>query len=589
MRVYHSVNRTLVIAAVSFSIGLVFLGMAMLLDSSRIEGFFLGSATGELAWGPNLFRTLLGLHGVVLMLNGTLILRLRRAPAPSPQPVAPDDAALETRMKPPTARAWIIVALLCTIALGLRLWRLNTGLWLDEILTLVDYVRQPMGKILTTFSDQNQHMLYSMLAHVSVNVFGESAWSLRVPAVLFGLSGIVALFLLGRRVTNTTESLLACGLLTVSYHHIWFSQNARGYTGLLLFAILATWAWLTALPQRNTCAWIAYVVAVTLGMWTHTTMAFVVLGHTLSYLWLLIRARTAQQPSAKRLGSQWVPLVALFLSTTLTFQLYALALPDFLRSALHEVSKESEWTNVRWLIMETVRGLQLGFQGSAVLIAGLVLLALGWHSLYRRNSVAAIVMILPGPLLCLTMILLGHNLWPRFLFFSMGFALLFAVRGTMKLAKILLSVLSRTMPTAPRVALVGAAMWAVVITASLVKLPKCYALPKQDFVGAREYVNTQRNPADAVVAVGLAALAYERYYAPKWLVANTRIELETLRRKHTDVWLIYTMPTHVKKYHPELWQSIQRHFKEVQVFPGTMYGGEVRVCRQRVASRGSAT
>jgi len=575
------------IGAVSFLCGLALCGIALLLPSSRIESFLLGTATGALAWGPELFRALLGFHGLVLILIGTLAWRARGLMTSSSREAAPDEAGAEVRTAAPAATAWWMVVVLCVIALGLRLWRLDTGLWLDEILTLVDYVRQPVGTILTTFPDQNQHMLYSLLAHASVNILGESEWTLRVPAVFFGVAGILALFVFGRRIAGTTESLLACALLTVSYHHIWFSQNARGYTGLLLFTIIATWAWLVALPQRNLRAWIGYIVAVTFGMWTHTTMAFVVLSHALSYLWLMARTNKDVRPSSDRLGSSWLPLAALFLSTTLTLQVYALALPDFLHSALHEVSKKSQWTDVRWLIKETVQGLQLGFKGSAVLFAGFALLATGWWNIYRRSSAAAIVMVLPGPLLCLAMMLLGHNLWPRFLFFSAGFALLFAVRGTMQLARILVGVVSRTTLIDRRVAIVGTAMWAVFIVASLVTVPRCYALPKQDFVGAREFVNAQRHSADAVVAIGLASLAYERYYAPQWLGAKSRVELESLRQNHSDVWLIYTMPTHVEKYHPDLWQSIQQHFKEVRVFPGTLQGGEVRVCRQRTTSRRS--
>ena len=586
------------LTTVSIGCGGLLLGTALLLSDDLIEGLFLGTTTGALEWGPGLFRILLGFHGLVLILGAILVWRNRRvdqnktplhAPSRSDDPGDSRTAASRATSLTTSLTTWWVLGLLCAVALGLRLWRLETGLWLDEILTLVDFVRLPAGSILTMFPDQNQHMLYSLLGHASVSIFGESAWALRLPAALFGTASIAALFLLGRRLAGTTESLLACGLLTVSYHHIWFSQNARGYTGLLLFATVATWAWVSALPQRTARGWIAYVAAVTLGMWTHTTMAFVVLTHALSYIWLFCERHRQNTASHERLGSVWLPLAALLLSTTLTLQLYALSLPDFFRSALHEESMKSQWTNVTWLIKETLSGLKLGFGPSAVVIAGLLLLASGCWSIYRRNRLAAVVMILPGPLLCVTMMMLKHNLWPRFMFFSIGFGLLFAVRGTMLLAQVLVGFVSRTTLTDRRVAIVGTGVWAVVTVASLLTVPRCYALPKQDFAGAREFVNTQIKSADAVVAIGLAALAYERYYAPHWPRVGSRPELEALRHNHADVWLIYTMPTHVETYLPDLWQSIQQNFEEVAVFPGTLRGGEVRVCRQRTASRQSVT
>ena len=70
--------------------------------------------------------------------------------------------------------------------------------------------------------------------------------------VLFGLASILALYLFGRQVTSASESLLAAALLTFSYHHVWFSQNARGYTGLLFWTLLSSWLLLRAL--RNGAA-----------------------------------------------------------------------------------------------------------------------------------------------------------------------------------------------------------------------------------------------------------------------------------------------------------------------------------------------
>jgi uncharacterized membrane protein len=47
------------------------------------------------------------------------------------------------------------------------------------------------------------------------------------------VASIGALYLLGRAVAGPTEALFAAALMTVAYHHVWFSQNARGYSGLL--------------------------------------------------------------------------------------------------------------------------------------------------------------------------------------------------------------------------------------------------------------------------------------------------------------------------------------------------------------------
>src|SRR5687767_7522672 len=85
---------------------------------------------------------------------------------------------------------WAPVVLLTLIALAIRLPGLDTGLWWDELRTLVDSVRSPLYSIITVYPGDNQHSLFSILAHVSVRLFGESAWTVRLPAVLAGVLSV---------------------------------------------------------------------------------------------------------------------------------------------------------------------------------------------------------------------------------------------------------------------------------------------------------------------------------------------------------------------------------------------------------------
>ena len=95
-------------------------------------------------------------------------------------------------------------------ALLLRFYKLGVGPWVDEILTWVNYMHLPFSKIVITYNDQNNHIFYTLLAKVSFMIFGESTWSLRLPAVFFGAGSIWALFLFGREVTNDLEALISC-------------------------------------------------------------------------------------------------------------------------------------------------------------------------------------------------------------------------------------------------------------------------------------------------------------------------------------------------------------------------------------------
>lgn len=570
-------------------LGLTLAAVAGLFSSSDYEIALLGQATGQLEWGPRLFRVLAGVHGVVLMVVGAVALKGTDG----------DGQGLSSSVgREPTVGVgwWLAIGLLCVAATALRLIHLESGLWHDEIGTLLNFSRSPVGTILTSFPNQNQHMLYSLLSHGSIALFGESAWSFRLPAALFGVASVPALFLLARRVVDNREALLAGGLLAVSYHHIWFSQNARGYTGVLFFALVATWLFLKALPVRNTWLWCGYVVSVGLGMWVHMTMVFVVAAHGVVYLLLLGYSLWVDPRPGKgylKLGGRWQPMAAFILGGTMTVHLHALALPHFLRSGLHEVSLESEWINPVWVVVETVKGLQAGFSGSmlavgaAVVFCGAALVLVGWLSFVRSHWPFALIAALPGVLIFGIMYAMKHNLWPRFVFFCAGFAVLIVVRGAFESPRLLLAVFPRGSWRDRLAGGVGTAVILLMCVASLASLPKYYKLPKQDYEGAMRYIESHRGPGEVVAVVGLARVAYGEYYAvdkPGWVVVADEAEFAALRQKHPGgVWVVYSLEEHLENWFPKIWEIIQRDFDEVdQEFRGSLNGGDVHVYRERV-------
>lgn len=556
-------------------LGLAMVGFAIAVPPTKYGQLLLGTASKDLSWGPLLFCCLLGFHGLALILVG---LKWNVLSSRNNNVAAPSEKVSRISLS-----EWVLLLLLTAIVIVLRVWNLNSDLWVDEVFTLLDLVRLPFGEILTSFSSQNQHMLYSVLAHASTSLFGESPASIRLPSVLFGIGSIWALFFLSRRLFNTKEALLVSALMTVSYHHIWFSQNARGYMGLLFFTLTATWFWSEALETNRWRWWIGYVAAVVLGMWVHMTMAFVVAAHGLIYLVFLVVPEVGKDNniglSLERSAGRR-PIISWLFCLTVTLQLYALSLPEFLRVGLHEESKNSEWTNPLWVITESIRSLSIGFSSSAVVIFGGVFLAFGWLTMLKKNKRLAILAVLPAFLAGTTMLLLGHNIWPRFFFFSMGFGLLIVVAG----AKELGIAINKKVQSLTSFRSVGTSVYAgilfVLFAASLMTLPRNYKLPKQDFTGARDFVEAHRSQNDKIVAVGIADVMYPKYFAPNWSSAKTGEELRMIDQENRKVWLVYTLPIEISAFRPDIWEVIKTEYEVVRVFPGTLNGGEIFVCQK---------
>lgn len=507
----------------------------------------------QLMLGTILFRATLGLTGVAVMLAPRLpfwkTARVAKQDGPEPQ----------SRV----AIACILGLLVCAFAL--RIYKLELGLWYDEVLTYVGYARMPFGEILTTYNNENQHFVFTILAHACFLIFGEGAWALRLPAMLFGVASVWSLYLFARQVGSTRQALYAAALFTFSYHHIWFSQNARGYSGLLFWVLLSSYFLMRALREDKPGLWLAYAAAASLGIYTHITMIFAIAGQVMVYLHVLWTRRREDWPN------RWAGLVLGFAATGLiTLFLHALVLPQIRTGMQHTVSVVQAWKNPLWTALEIFRGLRVGFAGVTLAVAALVVFLAGVASFFRRQT--AVVLLLFGPVLIGGgyVVAAGHHLWPRFFYFGFGFGVLVAIRGAMVIEQAVLGRLRGW--SVPETGVLCAAM----VLVSAVSVPAAYA-PKQDYEGAMAFVEAQRRPGDSVLMAGLIAYPYQNLYKPSWQKVTSLEELNTVRAASNRTIVVYTLEPVLLSMEPEIAASVKRDFRLLHKFPGTLENGTVYV------------
>ena len=476
----------------------------------------------------------------------------------------------------PISWAWVLG--LGAVAALLRVVALNQQLWFDEIMTLLDSARDPIWRIVTHYGGQNQHMLYSVLAHCSICVFGEQPWALRLPAVLFGVAGIPALYFFGCLVATRREALFASALMAINYQHIWFSQNARGYTGMVFWTLLASILFIRCANNGRKSDCVIYGISAALGVYTHLMMAFVVAGHAILYAWLIWshKKSTGQMPQ-----NSFLPLYGLVLAGTLSFALYAPVIPGiFARTiGVAGTSVRSEWASPLWALREMVHGLRNGAGGGllAIVVGGALLLS-GLASFWRSNRFVVGLMVLPGLVTAAAVLATSHNFWPRFFFFEIGFALLLLVRGAVVCSDFAANLLSGTDKLAFRL---STAVLVLMLLASVIPLRAEYLYPKQDYLSAMRFVEGQQRSEEQVVTVGVVTTAFQRYYGRAWPLLETRAQMDAHLTQDRGTWLIYAMPIYIRASQPDVWDAIQSRFTLVRVFPGTLSGGEIFVCKSK--------
>jgi mannosyltransferase len=453
------------------------------------------------------------------------------------------------------ALLWILLV----VSFVLRLYKLGEGLWLDEIGMYLKYLTRPFGELLTTYDSENQHFLYTILARLSIQLFGDNGWALRFPALLFGCGSIWALFIFGCEITTRREAFLSSALLSLSYYHVWFSQNARGYTGLLFWTLYSSFIFLRALSTGASKRWILYAVTVALGVFTQFVMIFVATTHFIIYLYLLWNRKT------DRSGL----FMGFVLSGLLMFQLYALVLPQFF-GKIGMQGTVAVWNSPLWTMSELARGMSVNFAGGIAAVAALIVFGAGFWSYVRTKPILIWLLMLPPVLGSIIVLAMKHPLWPRFFFFAFGFAALVVIRGGTVIGR----KIGQFVVPPLKAESFAVSLCCGFILISVVSIPPAYR-PKQDFVGALTYVQQNRNAGDAVVTVGTISTPYAKFFKTDFIPVKSQQNLQEIASGAKRTWVLYMIPEDVRALYPEIMASIEKNFKLVKVFPSPLADGAI--------------
>lgn len=480
----------------------------------------------------------------------------------------------EAASSPPADRWGLAIVGLVALAAVTRALGLDGGLWIDEIYSLVRSFRAPLGAILTEYWGDNHHPFYAVLAHGSRSIFGESPWTIRLPSLLFGVATVPLLAQLGRAVGARREGLAAALLLAVSYHHVWFSQNARGYSAIACLTVAGMWLLLRALsePRRAFPRWLAYAVVAALGAYTHLTMILVVVGHA---------AAVAVDLTRRRRWVEWRgPLMGFGGAALLTLALYAPMADDVIAFFGETKSNLRGVSTPGWAALEGLRVLVMGVGGGLVALGAVVVLggaavaAAGTVSLARRAPLFVLLVAMPMVATLAGAALARGTLYPRFFFFAIGPALLIATCGT----RVLAEWLSARWPALGPPRRLFALAVGLVAVLSAASLAANYRFPKQDFAGAMAYVVAQRAAGDLVVSTGVPADPYRTLYGQEWPNVTSREALDSLRTGGHRVWVLSTFPRYIEASTPAIAALLRAECPAPRVFPGTVGGGDIHVC-----------
>ena len=227
--------------------------------------------------------------------------------------------------------------LLGVVVLGAVVFRVR---WLgepmrwDEAATFQKYALGSIGHIVGTYDRPNNQILYSLLTHFSLGLFGHAVWVVRLVAFVAGVAIIPVSYLLARRLFDPVAGLWAAALTATAAPIVDYSVNGRGYTLGALFMLLSLWLGARLLERDSRREWAAFVLCCVLAVYTLPTMA---IGIAIVALWMLLKDRRI----VLRLG------LALAATAALSLLLYAAVLGQTGWDAVTPLARD--WSSVTGL------------------------------------------------------------------------------------------------------------------------------------------------------------------------------------------------------------------------------------------------
>ena len=431
-------------------------------------------------------------------------------------------------------RKRIFFIFLCIFGIGifLRLYHLGfNSLWLDEAFVF-KYAQLSLSdiwiKIVIPGVEFNPPFYYWII-HL-ILPFGKSEWLLRLPAALAGIFTIPVFYFIGKQVNGPKLGLALASLLSFSPYHIYYSQEARTYTLMLLFFSLALLFYLKTIKNNNLKNWLLFSFFSALALWSHYYVSLIIAVLFFHAFDLII------------FKYQWEKLkqffASLFLFLILSFPLIIIAGKLFLSP---KVAAQPSWGAQGWGIISSIFISLSGYSQWLVVIC-LILLILGF-SYFKKQK----------PLITLIIISL---IIPLALSYWLSFKMPMNNRYLIFLLPIFL--LGVCLPIA---GLMKKNTWAGIIVLGVIILLNInyysfyyhYSI-NNDWRGFAQLLSKITKPGDYVVSVPNYTEAPLTYYYSakkdhtKLLTANNSKELENIE-SHNNIWFVIT--GHIRAANPQ--------------------------------------
>jgi hypothetical protein len=199
-----------------------------------------------------------------------------------------------------------IAVMLLIVAAGLmRFYELGSKhLWLDEQITMI-LANWKVGDIISYLRNnpgQYQQPLYFIICHYLQHLGG--VWAVKAFSAAMGTGALVFIYLSARELAGWKAALLTLLMSSVSWFQLYYSQEARMYSFLLLISFASLYFALK-IPSRNRKYDVLYITAFTItniiGLYLHYFYAVFLVSEV---SWMVFTCMTYEADERRRFLKQ---------------------------------------------------------------------------------------------------------------------------------------------------------------------------------------------------------------------------------------------------------------------------------------------
>ena len=460
------------------------------------------------------------------------------------------------------------------LASVLRVYQLNSQMWLDEFSALAS-VRRSWIEIVTIWPGVSSHILFELLANWSAILFGESTFSLRLPAALFGILGVITLVKLGAQISTFKTGLFISALMAVSYNHIFYSQNIRGYTALIFFFLWSSYLSLciSDTKRMEVKLGVTYFLATVLTCYSQPFGVFIPVSQSIVALFLFLSHIRNNEENCFPIKA-FIGWMALACVTTLL--LYSPFYNGMMSHAKADISSAVGGVPKFdfGLIIEVVEGLSAAFHGYIGLLIVSLSGIIGMIIWARKHLVSLFVLVVPLFVQAIAFIVMGVGIHPRY--FAIAIPVIFIAGGT-ALFHITDFILSKLVVNKVSRSFVHTVVLSAVVIFSSYPLIRYYSIPKQDFQGALEIVEELANEGDVKVGVQTVGTIMKEHLGADFVRVDKFEQLLTLEKSGKALWVVVTLERIMAVSDPDLMNHINANYQLIQRLPGTVGDGSMQI------------